>query len=118
VGPFAEGKNNIFSHPTLGEIGAAHEKSVAQVILRWLIQREIVVVAKSVRAERMHENIDVFDFELTDDEMTRIAGLDTGRHALLRPRRPRNGQLAQQPPGGLMDKRTLGWNCRSPRDAP
>jgi 2,5-diketo-D-gluconate reductase A len=77
-GPFAEGKNNIFSDSTLGEIGAAHEKSVAQVILRWLTQREIVVIPKSVRAERMRENIDVFDFELTDEEMTRIAGLDTG----------------------------------------
>jgi 2,5-diketo-D-gluconate reductase A len=77
-GPFAEGKNNIFSDPTLREIGTAHEKSVAQVILRWLIQRDIVVIPKSVRAERIRENIDVFDFELTDDEMTRIAGLDTG----------------------------------------
>src|SRR3954449_5366563 len=77
-GPFAEGKNNIFSDPTLSEIGAAHGKSVAQVILRWLTQRGIVAVSKSVRAERMRENIDVFDFELSDDEMTRIAGLDAG----------------------------------------
>src|SRR3954452_13872973 len=77
-GPFAEGKNNIFSDPTLSEIGATHNKSVAQVILRWLIQREIVVIPKSVRAERMRENIDVFDFELSDDEMTRVGGLDTG----------------------------------------
>jgi 2,5-diketo-D-gluconate reductase A len=77
-GPFAEGKNNIFSDPTLSEIGAAHGKSVAQVILRWLIQRDIVVIPKSVRPERMRENIDVFDFTLTDEEMTRIAGLDTG----------------------------------------
>jgi 2,5-diketo-D-gluconate reductase A len=77
-GPFAEGKNNIFSDPTLTEIGSAHGKSVAQVILRWLIQRDIVVIPKSVRAERMRENIDVFDFELSDDEMSRVAGLDTG----------------------------------------
>jgi 2,5-diketo-D-gluconate reductase A len=77
-GPFAEGKNNIFSDPTLSEIGAAHGKSVAQVILRWLTQREIVVVSKSVRAERMRENIDVLDFELSEGEMARIAGLDTG----------------------------------------
>lgn len=77
-GPFAEGKNNIFSDPTLSEIGAAHDKSVAQVILRWLTQREVVVIPKSVRAERMRENIAVFDFELSDDEMERIAGLDTG----------------------------------------
>jgi 2,5-diketo-D-gluconate reductase A len=77
-GPFAEGKNNIFSDPTLSEIGEAHGKSVAQVILRWLIQRDVVVIPKSVRAERMRENIDVFDFELTGDEMTRVAGLDKG----------------------------------------
>jgi 2,5-diketo-D-gluconate reductase A len=77
-GPFAEGKNNIFSDPTLSEIGAAHDKSVAQVILRWLTQREIVVIPKSVRAERMRENVDVFDFELADEEMARIAELDTG----------------------------------------
>jgi 2,5-diketo-D-gluconate reductase A len=77
-GPFAEGQNNIFSDPTLGEIGAAHGKSVAQVVLRWLVQREVVVIPKSIRPERMRENIDVFDFELTDDEMTRIAAMDTG----------------------------------------
>jgi 2,5-diketo-D-gluconate reductase A len=77
-GPFAEGKNNIFSDPTLSEIGAAHGKSVAQVVLRWLIQRDVVVIPKSVRPDRMRENIDVFDFELTDDEMARIAAMDTG----------------------------------------
>ncbi len=77
-GPFAEGQNNIFSDPTLSEIGAAHGKSVAQVVLRWLIQRDVVVIPKSVRLERMRENIDVFDFELTDDEMDRIAAMDTG----------------------------------------
>ena len=77
-GPFAEGKNGLFSDPTLSEIGAAHDKSVAQVVLRWLVQRGVVVIPKSVRADRMRENIDVFDFELTDDEMTRIAAMDTG----------------------------------------
>jgi 2,5-diketo-D-gluconate reductase A len=77
-GPFAEGKNNIFADPTLSEIGAAHGKSVAQVVLRWLIQRDVVVIPKSVRPERMRENIDVFDFELSDDEMARIAAMDTG----------------------------------------
>jgi 2,5-diketo-D-gluconate reductase A len=77
-GPFAEGKNNIFSDPTLSEIGATHGKSVAQVVLRWLIQRNVVVIPKSVRPDRMRENIDVFDFELTDDEMARIAAMDTG----------------------------------------
>jgi 2,5-diketo-D-gluconate reductase A len=77
-GPFAEGRNNIFSDPVLSEIGAAHGKSVAQVILRWLIQRDVVVIPKSVRVERMRENIDVFDFELTGEQMGRIAAMDTG----------------------------------------
>ena len=77
-GPFAEGRNNLFSDPTLSAIGRAHGKSAAQVVLRWLIQRDVVVIPKSVRPERMAENIDVFDFELTDDEMTRIATMDTG----------------------------------------
>ena len=80
-GPFAEGRNNLFTDPTLSEIGAAHGKSVAQVILRWLIQRDVVVIPKSVRPERMAENFDVFDFTLTDDEMTRIAGMDTATSA-------------------------------------
>ena len=77
-GPFAEGKNNLFSDSTLRGIGSAHEKSVAQVVLRWLIQRGVIAIPKSVRAERMRENMDLFDFELADEEMTRIAELDTG----------------------------------------
>lgn len=77
-GPFAEGKNDLFTNPTLTEIGAAHGKSVAQVVLRWLIQRQVAVVAKSIRPDRMTENLDVFGFELTGAEMTRIAALDTG----------------------------------------
>jgi 2,5-diketo-D-gluconate reductase A len=77
-GPFAEGRNNLFSDPTLSEIGAAHGKSVAQVVLRRLVQRDVVVIPKSVRTDRMRENIDLFDFELTDEQMTRIGGLDTG----------------------------------------
>jgi 2,5-diketo-D-gluconate reductase A len=77
-GGFAEGRNNLFSDPTLSDIGEAHGKSVAQVVLRWLIQRDVVAIPKSVRPERMTENIDVFDFELTDDEMARIAAMDTG----------------------------------------
>ena len=76
-GPFAEGQNDIFSNPVLSDIGAAHAKSVAQVILRWLIQRDVVVIPKSVRPARMAENLDVFDFELTDDDMAGIAELDT-----------------------------------------
>ncbi len=77
-GPFAEGRNNLFSDPLLSEIGAAHGKSVAQVVLRWLIQRDVVVIPKSVRPERMAENIGVFDFQLSDEQMARIAAMDTG----------------------------------------
>ena len=77
-GPFAEGRNNVFRDPTLSEIGAAHGKSVAQVVLRWLIQRGVVVVQKSVRVERMRENFEVFDFELTSDEVGRVAAMDRG----------------------------------------
>jgi 2,5-diketo-D-gluconate reductase A len=77
-GSFAEGRNNLFTDPELTEIGADQGKSVAQVVLRWLIQRGVVVIPKSVRAERMRENIDVFDFELTTEQMARISAMDTG----------------------------------------
>jgi 2,5-diketo-D-gluconate reductase A len=77
-GGFAEGRNNLFTHPVLGDIGEAHDKSAAQVVLRWLIQRDIVTIPKSVDPGRMAQNMDVFDFELSDDEMARIAALDTG----------------------------------------
>ncbi|MCR6688617.1 aldo/keto reductase [Cellulomonas sp.] len=77
-GPLAEGKNDIFTNPVLTEIGQAHGKSVAQVALRWLTQRGVVVIPKSTRPERMAENLDVFDFTLSDDEMTQIATLETG----------------------------------------
>jgi 2,5-diketo-D-gluconate reductase A len=77
-GGFAEGRNNLFTHPVLSEIGEPHGKSVAQVVLRWLIQRGIVTIPKSVNPDRMAQNFDVFGFELTDDEMNRIAALDTG----------------------------------------
>ena len=77
-GGFAEGKNDLFTHPVLSEIGQAHGKAVAQVVLRWLIQRGVVTIPKSVRPERMAQNIDVLDFELTDDQMAQIAALDTG----------------------------------------
>jgi 2,5-diketo-D-gluconate reductase A len=77
-GGFAEGRNNLFADPTLTAIGEAHAKSVAQVVLRWLIQRDIVTIPKSVRRQRMEENLDVFDFALTEDEMASIATLDTG----------------------------------------
>jgi len=76
-GPFAEGRNDIFKNALLASIAHAHGKSVAQVILRWLIQRDIVVIPKSVRKERIEENFEVFDFALAPDEMQAIASLDT-----------------------------------------
>ncbi len=75
--PFAEGKNNIFQNETLLSIATKYQKSVAQVILRWLVQRGIIALAKSTRKERMLENINVFDFELSSDDMAAIATLDT-----------------------------------------
>jgi 2,5-diketo-D-gluconate reductase A len=76
-GPFAEGTNNLFTDPLLSTIADAHGKSVAQVVLRWLIQRNVVVIPKSVRPERMAQNLDVFGFDLTEEQMTQIATLDT-----------------------------------------
>ncbi|WP_405503994.1 aldo/keto reductase [Streptomyces anulatus] len=77
-GGFAEGKNDLFTNPLLGEIGKEYGKSVAQVVLRWLTQRGVVAIPKSVNPGRMAENFDVFDFELTDEQMARIATLETG----------------------------------------
>ena len=77
--PFAEGKNGIFHHPLLKAIAEHHGKTVASVILRWLNQRGIAVIPKSVRKERMIENLNIFDFTLTDEEMQAIAKLDTGK---------------------------------------
>jgi diketogulonate reductase-like aldo/keto reductase len=75
--PFAEGRNNIFQNELLLSIAAKHKKSVAQVILRWLLQRGIIVLAKSTRKERMMENINVFDFELNAEDLAAIRALDT-----------------------------------------
>ena len=77
--PFAEGQNDIFNNPVLKEIAGKHGKSVGQVILRWLNQRNIVVIPKTVRRERMIENFNIFDFTLTEEEMKRIAILDSGK---------------------------------------
>jgi 2,5-diketo-D-gluconate reductase A len=87
-GPLAEGRNGLFTDPVLAQIGEAHGKSVAQVVLRWLVQRGVVVIPKTVRPERMAENLDVFDVELSDDEMARIAALDTGASLFLDHRSP------------------------------
>jgi diketogulonate reductase-like aldo/keto reductase len=76
-GPFAEGKHDIFNNELLRSIGAKYEKSVAQVVLRWLLQRGIVAIPKSVRPQRIAENFAIFDFELSSDDMEAIVGLDT-----------------------------------------
>jgi diketogulonate reductase-like aldo/keto reductase len=87
-GPFAEGRNGIFHNALLLSIAEKHGKSVAQVILRWLTQRGVVVIPKSVRRERMVENFDVFGFELGDEEMKAIATLDTGESLFFDHRNP------------------------------
>jgi diketogulonate reductase-like aldo/keto reductase len=88
-GPFAEGRNEMFHNPLLAAIGAAHGKSIAQVILRWLMQREVVAIPKSVRPERMRENFAIFDFELSAEELVSIATLDTKASAFFDHRDPR-----------------------------
>jgi len=78
-GPFAEGRNDIFKNELLASIGQKLNKSIAQVILRWLTQRGVVVIPKSVRKERIIENFNIFDFELSAEDMTSISTLDTGK---------------------------------------
>ena len=78
-GPFAEGRNAFFTNPLLKKIGEKYGKSVAQVALRWLIQRDVVVIPKSTHIERMRQNIDIFNFSLSDEDMAAIATLDTGK---------------------------------------
>jgi 2,5-diketo-D-gluconate reductase A len=77
--PFAEGRSNLFQNEVLVSIAEKHKKSVAQVVLRWLTQRGVVVIPKSVRKERIIENFNIFDFELSQEDMERIAKLDTGK---------------------------------------
>lgn len=76
-GPFAEGRNNIFQNELLASIGSKYKKTIAQVILRWLTQRGVIAIPKSVRKERMEENFNIFDFELSSDDMEAIKTLDT-----------------------------------------
>ena len=83
--PLSAGQNNLFENETLCQIGKAHGKSVAQVVLRWLTQRGIVPLVKSSDPQRMRENLNIFDFTLTEDEMRQIAALDTG-HTCFAPR--------------------------------
>ncbi len=86
--PFAEGRNNLFQNGHLLAVAARHGKTVGQVVLRWLVQRGIVALAKSVRKERMQENLAVLDFELSDDDMQRISLLETGASSFFSHRDP------------------------------
>jgi 2,5-diketo-D-gluconate reductase A len=86
--PFAEGRNNLFQNEVLAAIAAKHRKTVGQVVLRWLVQRDVVVLAKTVRPERMRENLDVFDFVLDETDMTNVASLETGASSFFSHRDP------------------------------
>lgn len=86
--PFAEGKNNLFQNEVLVSIAKKYNKSVAQIVLRWLIQRDVVVIPKSVRKERIIENINIFDFELTQEDMESISTLDTNESLFFSHRDP------------------------------
>ena len=81
--PFAEGKHGIFTHPVLTKIGEKYGKGAGQVALRWNMQRGVVVIPKSTHRERMEQNIDVFDFSLTDEEMREVAALDIGHSEII-----------------------------------
>ncbi|MDE7418978.1 MAG: aldo/keto reductase [Muribaculaceae bacterium] len=78
-GPLAEGRNNLFTNPLLEAIGKKYAKSVAQVALRWLVQRGVIIIPKSVHTDRMKQNLDILDFTLSNDDMAEIAKLDTGK---------------------------------------
>ena len=82
-GPFAEGNHGIFTHPVLTAIGQKYGKSAAQVALRWNVQRGVTVIPKSVHKERMEQNIDIWDFQLSDEDMAEIAKLDIGRSEIV-----------------------------------
>ncbi len=82
-GPFAEGKNNFFQNPTLSEIATKYGKSVAQVALRWNVQRGVVVIPKSVHQERIQENFNIWDFELSKKDMETISGMDIGHSEII-----------------------------------
>ena len=82
-GPLAEGKHNIFTHPVLTEIGGKYGKTAAQVALRWNAQRGVVIIPKSTHKERMEENMDIWDFSLSDEDMAAISKLDLGHSEII-----------------------------------
>jgi 2,5-diketo-D-gluconate reductase A len=87
-GPFAEGKHNIFNNEVLRTIAEEHDRTVAQVIVRWLTQRGVVAIPKSVRRDRIEENFQVFDFDLTPANMQAVASLDSGTSSFFDHRDP------------------------------
>ena len=91
--PLAEGLNGLFTNPTLTQIGEKYGKTVAQVALRWLLQSDVIIIPKTVRKERMEENLNLFDFELDADDMQKIAALDTAHSLFLD---HHDGQVAKQ----------------------
>ena len=95
-GPFAEGSHGIFTHPVLTKIGQKYGKSAAQVALRWNVQRGVTVIPKSVHKERMEQNIDIWDFKLSDEDMAEIAKLDIGRSEIVDHSDPKFVQMLHQ----------------------
>lgn len=95
-GPFAEGSHGIFTHPVLTAIGQKYGKSAAQVALRWNVQRGVTVIPKSVHKERMEQNIDIWDFQLSDEDMAEIAKLDIGRSEIVDHSDPKFVQMLHQ----------------------
>lgn len=95
-GPFAEGSHGIFTHPVLTKIGQKYGKSAAQVALRWNVQRGVTVIPKSVHKERMEQNIDIWDFKLSDEDMEEIAKLDIGRSEIVDHSNPKFVQMLHQ----------------------
>ncbi len=106
--PFGEGRGGLFENPVLAEIGTAHGKSTAQVMLRWNLQRGVVVIPKSVHRERMEQNLDVFDFELTAEEMAQIALLDTKTSAFFSHSDPTMVQWFAR----MVEERKSNHDCR------
>ena len=95
-GPFAEGNHGIFTHPALTKIGQKYGKSAAQVALRWNVQRGVTVIPKSVHKERMEQNIDIWDFQLSDEDMAEIAKLDIGHSEIVNHSDPKFVQMLHQ----------------------
>ena len=106
--PFGEGRGGLFDNEVLAKIGAAHGKTTAQVMLRWGLQRGVVVIPKSVHRERMEENLDVFDFELSGDEMQQIAALDTATSSFFSHSDPAMVQWFAK----IVEERKTNHDCR------